>query len=168
MSGPVINIGDLPLDPLPPELAPTGDAAERYAPRIARPGRVIGATQLGYSVIALAPGKRAFPFHNHRVNEEMFFVLEGTGEARIGDARYPLRPGDVIACPAGGRETAHQIANTGDTELRYLAVSTQQSPDVVEYPHTDRYAVLVAEKADTPGLRAIGRTRDSLDYWSGE
>jgi hypothetical protein len=38
---------------------------------------------------------------------------------------YIARSGDVIACPAGGRETAHQIINTGTDELRYLAVSTK-------------------------------------------
>lgn len=43
----------------------------------------------------------------------MFFVLQGTGEIRIGESTLPIRPGDVIACPAGGKETAHQIVNTG-------------------------------------------------------
>ena len=41
-------------------------------------------TALHYNLTAVPPGKRAFPFHNHRVNEEMFFILEGTGEVRIG------------------------------------------------------------------------------------
>ena len=49
----------------------------------------------------------------------MFFVLHGSGEVRIGEARYPIRAGDIIACPAGGKETAHQIINTGNEELRY-------------------------------------------------
>ena len=42
-------------------------------------------------------GKRAFPFHSHRVNEEMFFVLEGKGEIRIGTETYPVTRGDVIS-----------------------------------------------------------------------
>ena len=49
-----------------------------------------------------SPGKRAFPFHNHQVNEEMFFVIAGSGEVRIGAEMFPIRKGDIIACPAGG------------------------------------------------------------------
>lgn len=65
---------------------------------------------LAVSITAVPPGKRAFPFHNHRTNEEMFFVLEDEGEVRIGKSCCPIRSGDVIACPAGGPETAHQIS----------------------------------------------------------
>ena len=35
-----------------------------------------------------------------------------------------------MACPAGGPESAHQIINCGDEELRYLAVSTQRAPEI--------------------------------------
>jgi uncharacterized cupin superfamily protein len=33
------------------------------------------------------------------------------------------RIGDIIAYPAGGKETAHQSTNTGEEELRFLAVA---------------------------------------------
>lgn len=68
---------------------------------------LLGAQKLGYNLTVVLPGKRAFPFHNHRVNEEMFFVIEGAGEVRIGEAVYPIRSRDVVACPAGEPETAH-------------------------------------------------------------
>jgi uncharacterized cupin superfamily protein len=84
-------------------------------------GRQLGALKLGLNLIALAPGKRAFAFHSHRVNEEMFYVVAGRGEMRLGENRHALHAGNVVACPAGGPETAHQIINTGDEELRYLA-----------------------------------------------
>lgn len=54
----------------------------------------------------------------------MFLILEGEGELRFGDERYPIRKYDVIACPTGGPEVAHQIINTGATTMRYLALST--------------------------------------------
>jgi uncharacterized cupin superfamily protein len=53
--------------------------------------RRLGAQKLGYNLTVVPPGKRAFPFHSHRVNEEMFFVLEGEGEVRIGKDTYPIR-----------------------------------------------------------------------------
>ena len=97
-------------------------------------GSMIGAQKLGYNVTEIPPGKRAFPFHNHRVNGEMFFVLVGRGEVRIGSQTYAIRAGDIIACPPGGQETAHQIINTGSKPPRYLAVSTQLSPEVEFFP----------------------------------
>ena len=104
MSKPILNISDVELQSRPAAFAATGSAAERFDARMGFIAPLVGAQQLGYNLTAVPPGKRAFPFHNHRVNEEMFFVLEGTGEVRIGEAVYAIRPGDVIACPAGGKE----------------------------------------------------------------
>src|SRR5690242_5320441 len=52
---------------------------ERFEVRDGPISHVIGGKQLGYSLAVVPPGKRAYPFHCHHVNEEMFFVLEGTG-----------------------------------------------------------------------------------------
>ncbi|WP_116136744.1 cupin domain-containing protein [Trinickia diaoshuihuensis] len=166
---PIINLADVELSPLPPGMAPPESMADRYAPRMGAIGARIGAQKLGYNVTALAPGKRAFSFHNHRVNEEMFFVLQGTGEVRIGDAVHPIRAGDVIACPPGGAETAHQIANTGDVELKYLAVSTKMMPEIAEYPDSGKFGIL-AEFAGAPGerprgFRFVSRESESASYW---
>ena len=167
MSSPnIINIANLDYRPT--------EKGQRFQARIGAIGSRIGAQKLGYNVTVLPPRKRAFPFHNHRVNEEMFFVLEGEGEVRIGGARHPIRRGDVIACPPGGPETAHQIVNTsGTAELRYLAVSTRLSPEVAEYPDSGKFGVLAEFPPDADGrpqtLRFIGRTQASLDdYWEGE
>ncbi|BBP98253.1 cupin [Burkholderia sp. SFA1] len=168
MKPPIVNLDTLEPQPLPPAFAPTGPAAERFAPRIARIGGMLGAKKLGYSLIVLEPGKRAFPFHHHRVNEEMSFVVEGEGEVRIGSETHAIRAGDIIACPPGDSETAHQIINTSEATLRYLAISTMQTPEVVEYPDTGRQAVLVADEPGIKGLRAVFRASDSLDYWEGE
>ena len=119
----------------------------------------------------MPPGKRAFPFHNHRANEEMFFVLSGSGEIRIGSDVHPIRAGDVIACPAGGPETAHQIINTGTEELRYLAVSTKMSPEIAEYPDTGKFGITAQYQAGPDGqprmFMFVGREDQSLDYWEG-
>ncbi|WP_333834938.1 cupin domain-containing protein, partial [Rubrimonas sp.] len=64
-------------------------------------GEKIGARQLGYNLTVVPPGKAQCPFHNHRAEEEMFLILDGEGELRFGERRYPLRRHDVIACPAG-------------------------------------------------------------------
>jgi uncharacterized cupin superfamily protein len=172
MPNPILNIADVELSPRPAAFAPSGTAAERFDARMGFIGPRVGAQKLGYNITAVPPGKRAFPFHNHHANEEMFFVLSGTGEVRIGQQTYPIRSGDVIACPAGGTETAHQIINSGTEELRYLAVSTKLSPEIGEYPDSGKFGVL-GELGASPdgkprGFRFIGREADSLDYWQGE
>ena len=168
----IINIAEVELLPRPAAFAAKGAAAERFDARMGFIGTRLGAQKLGYNITAVPPGKRAFPFHNHQVNEEMFFVLEGTGEIRIGDDNYPLRAGDVIACPAGGQETAHQIINTGTVELKYLGISTKLSPDIAEYPDSDKFGVLAeyAPGADGKprGFRFVGRDALNVDYWEGE
>lgn len=159
---PILNVAEVDLQPRPPQMRPTGAAAERFDAKIGDIGRRLGAKQLGYNVTAIPPGKRAFPFHNHQVNEEMFYVIEGRGEVRMGDAAYQICEGDVIACPAGGKETAHQIVNTGDAELRVLAVSTTLEPDVCEYPDSGKFGVL------SKSFRYLGRESVNSPYWDGE
>jgi uncharacterized cupin superfamily protein len=143
----------------------------KFDARIGFIGARVGAQKLGYNVTVLAPGKRAFPFHNHRVNEEMFFVLDGEGEVRIGPERHPIRAGDVVACPPGGAEVAHQIINTSSAELRYLAVSTKQTPEIAEYPDSGKFGVM-AELSGADGkpetFRFLGRPSIGLDYFDGE
>jgi uncharacterized cupin superfamily protein len=158
---PIVNLADIEFKPFP--VPAPGAAAERFEARFAQVGVVIGAQKLGYNVTAVPRGKRAFPFHCHHANEEMFFVLEGEGEIRIGDARHAIKRGDFIACPPGGPETAHQIVNTGSTELRYLAVSTKMSPEIAEYPDSKKFGVM-GDRA----FRFLGRTEQSLGYWDGE
>lgn len=170
MTKPIINISDVELQPRPAIFTATGSAAERFDARMGMIAPLIGAQKLGYNLTAVPPGKRAFPFHNHHVNEEMFFVIEG--EVRIGEAVYPIRTGDVVACPAGGTETAHQIINTGKVELKYLAVSTKLSPEIAEYPDSGKFGVL-AEYPTGPasrprGFRFVGRESLNLSYWDGE
>jgi uncharacterized cupin superfamily protein len=168
----ILNLDQAELLPLPEAVAPVGDTADRYQQRMARIGQQLGAQKLGYRLYALEPGMRGSPFHSHRVNEEMFYVVAGEGEVRLGAERFPIRAGDVIACPPGGPEAAHQIINSSNAELRYLAVSTQQSPEICEYPDSGKYVVMddfkVDSEGNTSGFVAVARHADGIDYWDGE
>lgn len=172
MRKPVINIDDVELKPRPAAFAPRGEAAERYDSKVGMVGPQIGAAKLGYNITAVPPGMRAFPCHNHQVNEEMFFILDGDGEVRMGDAVYAIRKGDFVACPPGGPEVAHQIINTGSVELRYLAVSTKETPEVVDYPDSGKFGIFAELAPDAQGeprrLLYVGREEQCLDYWDGE
>ncbi|PMY32521.1 cupin [Pseudomonas sp. GW456-L14] len=168
----ILNLDQADLQPLPEALSPTGETAGRYVQRIARIGQQLGAQKLGYRLIALGPGMRASPFHNHRVNEEMFYIVAGEGEIRLGAERFAIRAGDVIACPPGDMDSAHQIINTSQGELRYLAVSTQEAPDICEYPDSGKYVVMkdfkIDDQGNASGFVAVARHADGVDYWDGE
>lgn len=165
MNTPILNIDDLEFQ--------EWSHGERFDARLGAIGQRVGAQKLGYNLTVLAPGKAAFPFHCHRVNEEMFFVLDGNGEIRIGENRHQIKTGDVIACPPGGPESAHQIVNTSDEDLRYLAVSTQETPEIAEYPDSKKFGILHKLPAEDGGrggrMLFICRDQASLeDYWAGE
>jgi uncharacterized cupin superfamily protein len=162
---PIVNIDALEFTDFgrghePPGM---GVAPPDYQAKVGFIGPRLGAKQLGYNLTVLPPGKRAFPLHNHRYNEEMFFIVEGRGEIRIGkDApTRPIRAGDVIACLPGGHDTAHQIVNTSDAELKYLAVSSKIDPEICDYPEFGTFGVL----SGNPPFRYIGKEGESLTYF---
>jgi uncharacterized cupin superfamily protein len=164
---PIMNLDDAVLEPRPPQFAPAEEPAKsRFEVRQAPIGRLLGAKKLGYNLTAVPPGKAAFPFHGHRVNEEMFLVLQGTGEVRLGDAVHAIRAGDVICCPPGAG--AHQIRNTGREELRYLAISTRETPEVVDYPDSGKFGVYGEFPGQAERFVYIGRESVAADYWDGE
>jgi uncharacterized cupin superfamily protein len=143
----------------------------RYASKHALIAPTLGAVKLGYNLTEIPPGKAAFPYHFHHVNEEMFLILEGAGEVRMPDGTHALKAGDLLCCPPGP-DGAHQIVNTGSAPLKYLALSTVQDPEVVEYPDAGKYGVMAGRKAGRPiseaAFHAFAFVKDRVDYWDGE
>ena len=172
MQKPILNIEDVSFTPRSPDFAPKGDLADQYEVHVGRVASLIGATKLGYNITIIPPGKSAYPFHSHRTNEEMFFVLEGNGEIRFAGETYPIRDGDFIACPPGGPEAAHQIRNVGSKDLKFLAVSTTLSPEINEYPDSKKFGVYADFPSGTSDeieyFSFQGRESMNLDYWDGE
>ncbi len=159
MAKPVMNLDEAVFD----------DVEENglYTSRRATIGDHIGAKNLGYNLTVLPPGKAQCPFHCHHGEEEMFFILEGEGELRFGDDRFPIRRHDVIACPPGGPEVAHQIINTGTTTMRYLALSTRVAIDACEYPDSGKVSVFAGKRGERK-LRKIFRAESTVDYYDRE
>src|SRR3989442_15378883 len=139
--------------------------------QIAPVGAALESKKLGFNVTVIPPGKRAFPYHAHRANEEMFFILDGEGSIRIAGTIHKLRKGDFISLPPGP-ESAHQIVNDSSAPLRYLAVSTMDLPEVVEYPDSGKVGAIAGTHGGRPAmadsLRHFARVSDGVDYWDGE
>ena len=131
---PIANLADVALE--------TRGNGQGFVADVGAIGPLIGAQKLGCSLVVVPAGKKAWPYHLQYANEEMFVILEGEGTLRHDGERYPIRAGDVIASPVG---KPHQILNTSDAELRYLAISTMLEPDIAEYPE-------LAQAPDARGL----------------
>jgi len=150
---PIVNIDQLKYVPDGPNLPGSSAPVSKK----------IGAQKLGYNISVCPPGKSTCPFHNHRINEEMIFILEGQGLLRFGKQKFHLRKGDFVACPAGGREVAHQVINTGTTELKYLALSTMIPEEICEYPDSAKVGIFIHKK-----FRKVFLAQQDVPYAQGE
>jgi uncharacterized cupin superfamily protein len=151
----VVNIDELALEHF--------ERGARFGCDAARVGPLLGAKDLGYSYDVVQPGMRSCPFHSHRAEEEMFFIVRGTGTLRYGDETRRVRAGDFICCPTGGPETAHQIINDSDAELAYISVSTMMPAEVCEYPDSGKIGAF-----GQGGMRHMTPAGAKVDYWKDE
>jgi len=72
---------------------------------------------LNIGLISLDPGGQQHP-HAHE-DEEGFFVVEGSGTVRLGDAEHPIFAGMAILAPAG---TVHCFKNSGNAPLTLVFI----------------------------------------------
>ena len=66
---------------------------------------------MGY--VTLDPKGGQVPWHNQD-QEEVYFIVEGTGEMCLGEERQTLMTGQAVFIPPG---VFHQLTNIGDTPL---------------------------------------------------
>ena len=157
----IVNLSELPLNEV--------KAGSRFYVGVHDVDRTLGLTQLGAMLHVVPAGKTAWPYHRHHGKDELFLILSGTGEYRVGERRLPIKAGDCIGAPAGGE--AHQIINSSDGELRYIAFASHSRADVMEYPDSGKIAVVIAHGNDREPMSVFdktGRLATVTDYWDGE
>jgi len=152
------NFNEVPLERLARE--PLYDS---HGSRLARGS---AARKLGASYDILEPGKVCCPYHFHHAQEEMFVILEGEGTLRVAGEKVPIKAGDVIFIPPGP-EYPHQIINTSAAQLRYLSISTRETPEICEYPDSDKY-LAEASPGGERKFQVIASRSVNLDYWDSE
>jgi quercetin dioxygenase-like cupin family protein len=57
--------------------------------------------------------------HVHANQDKLYVVVEGRGEASVGDETHTVEAGGMVFAPAG---TPHGMRNTGETNLVVLVV----------------------------------------------
>lgn len=70
----------------------------------------------------VAPHKSTHAPHQH-IEDEFFFVLEGTAEFYLDGKTQMVGPYTSFYCPSN---SMHGISNVGDTELKYLVIKKYQ------------------------------------------
>jgi uncharacterized cupin superfamily protein len=120
-------------------------------------GRAAGSRTTGLRLNEVDPGKLGTPPHCHSAEEELFVVLQGSGELLLGDARHPVRRGHVVARPPG-TGIAHAF-QAGPDGLTFLAYGTREPDDMCFYPRSGKIIFR--------GLGVVGRV-EQVEFWDGE
>ena len=76
----------------------------------------VQASHFAMGAVTLEPNGGQVPWHNQD-QEEIYFILEGTGEMCLGGERQTLSSGQAVFIPPG---VYHQLTNIGDSPLRML------------------------------------------------
>jgi mannose-6-phosphate isomerase-like protein (cupin superfamily) len=64
--------------------------------------------------------------HVHKVQEQVYYVLEGEGILTLDDTKNLMRPHDYVYVPPGVR---HSFTNTGTDGLVFLVITTPASDE---------------------------------------
>jgi len=59
--------------------------------------------------------------HLHQGYDEVYYVLAGSGQLRIDNCQYELRPGAVAVIPAGA---LHSLQASADSDLEFIIFGT--------------------------------------------
>jgi mannose-6-phosphate isomerase-like protein (cupin superfamily) len=84
-----------------------------------------GAQHLDYRISMYQP-MAYVKLHKHKVQEQIYHVLDGEGLMDIGAERRVVRRHDVIYLPPG---VEHAIQNSGLVDLVFLVVTTPPTDD---------------------------------------
>jgi uncharacterized cupin superfamily protein len=126
-------------------------------------GTAAGSFDVGLKRIEVDAGKWSTPAGSEGAEEEIFFVLGGSGISWQDGESYEVGPNDVlvhlpeeqthtllqrgsVVSPPAGTGVAHSF-RAGDDGLAYLVYGTRVASDVVSYP-----------RAEEVRLRGVGVT----------
>ncbi|WFL76023.1 cupin domain-containing protein [Altererythrobacter arenosus] len=106
----------------------------RWYRRLAPPA---GLTKLGASHVVLKPGAWSSQRHWHAGQDELVIMLEGEAVLVEDEGESTVRPGDVLAWPAG-ESNGHHLQNRSDRDCVFVAISGgERDEDRGEYPDID-------------------------------
>jgi uncharacterized cupin superfamily protein len=115
-------------------------------------GRAAGSVTVGVNRVRVDPGARSTPLHMEGAEEEIFFVLDGSGLSwqydGDGETTYEIRGGDCLVHRAGAE--AHSVV-AGPEGIDYLAFGTRARAEYALFPRlkAGRIGMLWTEMIET-------------------
>jgi uncharacterized cupin superfamily protein len=97
-------------------------------------GTAAACDKVGLRRIRISPGKQSTPVHAHFGEEEIFWVLRGTGWSWQENGVYEIGEGDAVLHPHGG--PAHTVV-AGDDGIDVLAFGDNLRHEAVRFPRID-------------------------------
>ena len=103
-------------------IADLSEIAGRTYPARRRTQNLVGgaspiqATNFSMGNVTLAPRGGQVPWHSQD-QEEIYFIVEGTGEMCLGEEKRAVMAGQAVYIP---HRVFHQLTNTGDTPMRMI------------------------------------------------
>jgi mannose-6-phosphate isomerase-like protein (cupin superfamily) len=116
------NIAEVPWEELP------GHHGGALSKLLVHPDTT-GSRHVDHRISTYQPRAYVAP-HKHKVQEQVYHVLEGEGLMELGDKRQVVRKHDVIFIPPG---VEHALYNTGLVPLTFIVVTTPVSDDGPAY-----------------------------------
>jgi mannose-6-phosphate isomerase-like protein (cupin superfamily) len=112
------NIAEVPWEELP------GHHGGALSKLLVHP-ETTGSRHVDHRISTYQPRAYVAP-HRHKVQEQVYHVLEGEGLMEMDDKRQVVRKHDVIFIPPG---VEHALYNTGLVPLTFIVVTTPVSDD---------------------------------------
>ena len=107
------NVAEVPWQEFP------GHFGGALSKPLVRP-ETAGSRLIDYRISCYQPMAHVAP-HAHKVQEQVYHVLEGEGMMEVDGKRRLVRRHDVIYIPPG---VEHGISNTGLTDLTFIVATT--------------------------------------------
>ena len=116
----------------------------------------------GVSIYEVPPGNATFPYHHHMCNEEVFYILSGTGLLKSPEGEKTVTAGDFLYFP-NNEKGAHKLTNISESEtLVYADFDIMHELDVAFYPDSDKVGIYGM------GKRLIFPVSKQVGYYEGE
>lgn len=118
-----------------------------------------GSVRAGLNHGVLAEGCLPCPPHWHSMEEECFVILDGEGEAWLGDERFPVRRGHVLVSPPASGIAHALCGGVGGTGfLTYLGFGTRAPGDYAYFPRSRKLSF----------RNGVILRVEEVDYFEGE
>ncbi len=100
-----------------------------------RLGDFFGLNNFGVNLTILEPDGISALYHQHSIQDEFIYILEGSPILKTHDGEFELNAGDCMGFKAGG--TPHQLINKSTNKVIYLEISDRLPNDSATYPNDD-------------------------------